>query len=70
MIGEVPVYGINETFVHQRKSLVLILVKETQNFAYNGNNGYLFVNGKYIFKFKANNESVSLPTQFLSRKHI
>ena len=31
---------------------------------YNGDNGYLFVNGKEIFKFKAENQSVNVPTQF------
>ena len=31
---------------------------------YNGDNGYLFVNGKEIFKFKAENKNVNFPTQF------
>ena len=31
---------------------------------YNGDNSYLFVNGKEIFKFKVDNENVYLPTQF------
>ena len=31
---------------------------------YNGDNSYLFVNGKEIFKFKANNGNLNLPTQF------
>ena len=31
---------------------------------YNANNSYLFVNGKEIFKFKADNENVDFPTQF------
>ena len=31
---------------------------------YNADNSYLFVNGKYIFKFKAKNKNVNFPTQF------
>ena len=31
---------------------------------YNADNSYLFVNGKEIFKFKADNKSVNFPTQF------
>ena len=31
---------------------------------YNADNSYLFVNGKEIFKFKANNRNVNFPTQF------
>ena len=30
---------------------------------YNGDNSYLFVNGKKIFKFKANNKNVNFPTR-------
>ena len=31
---------------------------------YNDGNGYLFVNGKEIFRFKAGNKNVNFPTQF------
>ena len=31
---------------------------------YNADNCYLFINGKEIFKFKADNKNVSFPTQF------
>ena len=31
---------------------------------YNADNSYLFVNGKQIFKFKADNKNVNLRTQF------
>ena len=30
---------------------------------YNGNNSYLFVNGREIFKFKADNKNISFLTQ-------
>ena len=46
--------------IHQRKSLSLILVKQTQNFA---DNSYLFVNGKEGFKFKDNNNNVNFPNK-------
>ena len=31
---------------------------------YNDGNGYLFVNGEEIFRFKAGNKNVNFPTQF------
>ena len=31
---------------------------------YNGDNSYFFVNGKEVFKFKAENKNVNFPTQF------
>ena len=31
---------------------------------YNADNSYLFVNGKEILKFKADNKNVNFPTQF------
>ena len=31
---------------------------------YNADNNYLLVNGKEIFKFKADNKNVNFPTQF------
>ena len=31
---------------------------------YNGDNSYLFVNEKAIYKFKADNKNVNFPTQF------
>ena len=59
---------VNRVLVHQRKSLVLILVKQSQNFAW----VYIaimiivifFYNRKEINKFKANNKNGNFPTQF------
>ena len=31
---------------------------------YNADNSYMFVNGKEMFKFKADNKNVDLPTPF------
>ena len=56
-----------EAWVHQRKSLVLVLLKQTQFFLslhYNAGDSYLFVDGKEIFKFKADNKNVNFTTQF------
>ena len=55
-------------FVHQRKCLVLILVKQIENFVwglnYDSDNGYLFATKKEIFKLKAVNKIVNFPAQF------
>ena len=48
-----------ESLNHQKKSLVLILLKQTQSFVwkyYNADNSYFIVNGKEIFKLKANKQ--------------
>ena len=55
-----------EALVQWRKCSVLVLVKLRQNFAlvcfYNDDDSYLFVNGKEICKFKADNKNVNFPT--------
>ena len=48
-----------EALDDQIKRLVLILVKQ-----YNADSRSLFVNGREIFKFKADNKNVIFPTQF------
>ena len=57
-----------EALEPQKKSLVLILLKETQNFVWvyiiRLIIVYLFVNGKEIFKFKTDNKNVNFPTRF------
>ena len=54
-----------ETFVLQRKSLVLTLVKQTFLFSshFNANDSHLFINGKEIFKFKVNNKNFNFPAK-------
>ena len=50
-----------------RLSKVQILVKQNKfclSLHYNNGNSYLFVNGKEIYKSKADNGSVNLPPQF------
>ena len=57
-----------EALDHQKKSLVLIFTKANTKFClrlhYNSDSTYLFVNGKEIFKFKADNKNVKYPTRF------
>ena len=56
-----------EDSVHQRKYLVLILVKQPQNFVrvcFIMLISYFLVIGKEIFKFKTGNKNVNFPTQF------
>ena len=46
----------------EKKGLVLVLVKQKQNFVclfYNGDNSYLFVHGNKLYNFKANSGNVS-----------
>ena len=59
-----------EALDHQKKSLILILLSKHKilfSLHYNADNTYLFVNGKKIFKFKADNKSFNFPTQFYLR---
>ena len=57
-----------EDLLHQKKKMILILVKAKTKFClslhYNNDNSYLFVNGKEIYKFKANNGNVNFPSRF------
>ena len=48
----------------EKKGLVLVLVKQKQNFVclslfYNGDNSYLFVHGKELYNFKAKSGNVN-----------
>ena len=60
-------FGINGRFGAPEKTFSINSTKENTKFClslpYNGDNSYLFVNGKKIYKFKANNGSVNFPTQ-------
>ena len=55
-----------EALDHQKKCLVLIFTKANTKFClslhYNADNSYLFVNGREMFKFKADNKNVNFPT--------
>ena len=54
-----------EALVHQKKKLILLIVKQRQSFVwvhYNAGNSDLFVNGKEICKCKASNKNNSFPS--------
>ena len=74
-LAEGNTLGIMEASVHERKSLVLILVKQIQKFAWVCIIMaiiviFFFVNGNEINMLKADNKNASFPNQFYSRKHI
>ena len=65
ILGEGPPYGINGSFGSLEKEFSINFTEaNTILFEFNADNNYLFVNGKEIFKFKADNKNVSFPTQF------
>ena len=72
----VAIFGVGNTssHAHNCKNNFLVIsegptfsktnTKFCLSLHYNGGNSYLFVNGKEIFKFKAEIKSVNFPTQF------
>ena len=68
MLGEGWTYGINRSFGSLEKKFSINFSKANTRFClslyYNVDNSYLFVNGKEIFKFKADNRNINFPTQF------
>ena len=61
-------FGINGSFGAPEKKFSNNFAKANTKFClslhYNADNSYLIVNGKGIFKFKADNENVNFITQF------
>ena len=67
MLGEEPIHHIKIASVLQNKRLVLTLIKQKRIFLilhYNGDNSFLLVNRKDVYKFKANNKNANFPTEF------
>ena len=68
MLGKGQTYVINGSFGSPEKTFSIGLNKANTKFClilhYNGDNSYSFVNGKEIYKFKADNNNVNFPTQF------
>ena len=68
VLGEVPTVGINGSFGLPEKNFSTDFRKSITNLClslhYNADNSYLFVNGKEIFKFKADNKNVNFLAQF------
>ena len=71
ILNKCPTFEINGSFGAPEKTFGISLSKANTKFClrlhYNGDNNYLFVNGKEIFKFKADNKNVKFPTQFCLR---
>ena len=67
MSGEEPTYDNNGSFSSTDNKFSINFSKTKAKFClsihYNGDNGYLFVNGKVIYKFKANNKTSTLTFQ-------
>ena len=59
-----------EALVHQKKSLVLVLLKQTQSVVlslhYNADNSYLFVNGKKPLSLKMTIKVLPFQLSFVS----
>ena len=73
-IREGPTYGINGTFRSLEKKFSINFTKANTEFCLslhcNADNSYLFVNGKEIFKFKADNKNVKFQLSFVSEVFI
>ena len=68
MLGEGDTFGINGSFGAPEKKFSINFKKANAKLClslhYSANNSYLFVNGKEIFNFKADNKNVNFATQF------
>ena len=68
ILGEAPISDINGSFGSTEKKFSINFSKANTKFPlslhYNGVDNYLFVNGKEIYNFKADNEKVDFPTQY------
>ena len=68
ILGEGPTYGVNGNFGSPDKTFSINFTKANTKFSlslhYHADNSYLFVNGKKIFKFKADSKTVNSLTQF------
>ena len=68
MLGEWLTFCINDSFVVWEKIFSINFSKANTKFFlslnYNRDNSYLFVNGKEIFKFEADNKNLNFPMQF------
>ena len=67
-LGEGPTENLNGSY-RTNINLVLIFIKKIQKFCLslhcNHDNRYFFINGKEIYKFKADNKNVIFPSQFV-----
>ena len=74
LLGEGPTFEINGSFDLLEKKFSISFSKANTKFClslhYNADNSYLFVNGKKIFKVKADNKNVNSSNSILSRNYI
>ena len=67
VLGQGPTFTITGRFGSLEKGISINFSKANKNLClsldYNADNSYLFVNGKEIFKFKADNKYVNFPTR-------
>ena len=65
ILGECPLFGINGRFGASEKKIGINFTKAKTELClslhYNSDNCYLFLNGKEIHNFKANNGNVNFP---------
>ena len=68
ILGEGDTFGINGSFGAPEKKFSINFSKANKKVGfslhYNVDNSCLFINGKEVFKFKADNKNVNFPTQF------
>ena len=68
VLGEGDTFGINGSFGAPEIKFSINFSEANTNFClslhYDADNSYLFVNGKKVFKFKANKKNVNFPTPF------
>ena len=68
VLGLCPSFGINGSFGSPDEKISIDFTKANTKFCLslhcNADNSYLFVNGKEIIKFKANNKNANFPTRF------
>ena len=71
ILGEEDTFGINKSFGAPEKNFSINFSKARTifclGFHYDGDNSYLFVNGKKPFQLKANNNNANFPNQFCLR---
>ena len=74
VLGEGSTNGTNDKVVTVEKRFNIYISNPKTKFCwslhYNGDNSYLFLNRRDIYKFKADNKNVSLTNSVFSRKHI
>ena len=66
VLGERPTSGINGSFDSPEKKFSINFSDRKFCFSlhYNCDTSCLFLNGKVVFKFKANNKNINFPSQF------